>query len=105
MLVVLAVLLAGCAEAPYDPSADGGVPTTGPYSLHGTFTNDRTQEDLDAWCAVAREYGNECVLMESYPEQFRLGFDTRERCEEARAKLAAMARVRPGECTGASVVA
>lgn len=97
--VLAALLLAGCAEGTYDPRPDGGVGATQPVSLHGSFTNDRTQEDIDAWCDLARRYGNDCALMESYPEQFRLGFSTSEECERARAELAGMPRVRPGACT------
>lgn len=100
-LAILALLLAGCADAPYDPSPGFGDEPTDARGvrLGGSFANDRTQEDIDAWCDVARKYGNECALMESYPEQFSLRFQTLDECEEARGELAAMPRVRPGACT------
>ena len=105
--VVLVLLLTGCAELPYDPPPDGGIDagdhiSQRPFFLGGSFTNDRTQEDIDAWCEVARKYGNECALMESYPEQFGLRFATPEDCTAAREELAAMPRVRPGSCREAT---
>lgn len=105
LAIVLGVLLAGCAEAPYDPSPgfrDGDDISDRPYHLGGSFTNDRTQEDIDSWCDVARRYGNECVLMESYPEQFGLRFETFDDCAQARDELLAMPRVRAGSCSVAT---
>lgn len=96
--LLVALLLAGCAGAPTAPTLAGG---EGDWWLHGTFSAERTQESLDAWCAVARAYDNECALMESYPEQYRLHFTHRADCEAARGELAAIEHVRPGECQGA----
>lgn len=102
-LVALAVVLAGCAELPYDPDPGFGDNSgTRPILLHGTFTNDRTQEDLDDWCDVAQRYGNTCALMESYPEQYRLRFSTFEECTQARNEIAAIPHTRPGSCAESS---
>ncbi|HET6404655.1 MAG TPA: hypothetical protein VFH78_08405 [Candidatus Thermoplasmatota archaeon] len=99
-LVVAALLLAGCAEAPSEGGGDlaPGAGDAMPHSLHGTFTQERTDATLDAWCDVAQRYGNPCMLMESFPEQYRLGFSSLEECTSARDELLAIEHARPGAC-------
>lgn len=89
--VGLALILTGCAQAP--PATNGASVVLG-----GTFTHERTDETLRAWCAIAQRHGNECGLMESFPEQYVLRFQDHAACEEARRELLAVVHVRPGEC-------
>lgn len=98
LLVVATLLLAGCAEEPMAGTPGVRDDEPRPYSLPGTFTQERTQATLDAWCEVARDHANECALMESFPEQYRLGFVSLAACEAARQRLLAIEHVRPGTC-------
>lgn len=88
---MLALLLAGCAAA---PDADEQ------WYLGGAWTSEYTQADLDAWCVIAKEYDNECTMMESFPPQFGLRFATQARCEEARAKIVTIPHTTARGCTG-----
>lgn len=99
-LAILAplALLAGCMEL---EAPAPGVTDEREWVLSGTFTRERTQDDLDHWCDVARAFGNECVLMESYPEQYRLTFASEAECRDARERLRERPNIVPGVCTGA----
>ncbi len=62
LAVVLGVLLAGC-----------GTPAAGPsFRLSGTFTQDRTQADLDEFNGIAARYSDDVAILESFPEQFAI---------------------------------
>lgn len=78
----LVLLFAGCLGAPAEE-----------WVLGGAFTAERTQADVDALCDVARAHGVDCLLMESYPEQFSFRFRTEGACEDARADAAAVPHV------------
>ena len=62
-IVVLLLPLAGCLTE---------TPEEALYSVHGSFTADRTQSDLDAFFARVEAWGGEGIVMESFPEQFRV---------------------------------
>lgn len=85
----LVLALAGCLS----PGVEGES-----WELHGAFTADRTQADMDAWCEVARAYGQECLLMESFPEQFRMSFSREVTCQEARQRVVSVPHTTAGAC-------
>lgn len=87
--LILAALAAGCSG----PGVEGES-----WDLHGSFTTERTQADIDAWCEVAKAYENECVLMESFPEQFLLRFPTEAQCREALGRILAIPHTRSDGC-------
>ena len=58
-----------------------------------------TEADTAAWCDIAREYENECAVMESYPPQYALRFTSEATCQEARAKVLALDHITARECT------
>lgn len=84
---ILALALAGCLGVEGDE-----------WDLHGSFTAERTQADLDAWCEIAKAYENECALMESFPEQFLMRFASAATCREARDRIVAIPHTRADEC-------
>lgn len=92
------LLLAGCLEAQRSPPAA----SESEWMLGGSWTEGYTQADLDAWCAIAERYGNECIVMESFPPQFALRFDRLAECEAARAEVVALERIVARECRPAS---
>lgn len=47
-------------------------PTEEDHVVGGSFTQDRTQADLDDFFARVEAWGGESVLLESFPEQFRV---------------------------------
>jgi hypothetical protein len=84
-LVVLAVLvlgslaLAGCHEA---------VDEAGPeWRLSGSFTEETTQEDLDALVAMLEPYGATMAVLESFPLQFQITGPDPDDCPEVREML------------------
>lgn len=87
---LVAVLLAGCAGTPGRSEE---------WYLGGSWTADYEQGDIEAWCVIAEEYGNECAIMESFPPQFGLRFTSQVRCEEARAKIVAVPHTLARECS------
>jgi len=101
LLLAAAVVASGCI-APLD--ADSAPQGERPWTLHGTFTPQHTQADIDAWCAIARDHGNECTMMKSLPPQYLLAFATLEECRAARERIAAIEEARPGACRGQSEV-
>jgi hypothetical protein len=112
LLLALAMLLAGCAEGPGpSPSPTPALPSSPPtptpsppaqtWRLGGAWTAEYTQADIDAWCAIAREYGNECVVMESFPPQYAMAFATEADCLEARERILALDHVTARECVPA----
>lgn len=57
------------------------------YALAGAFDANRTEEDLRDFDTTVQEYTDDYVLMESFPEQFRIhGLDADE-CRALRADL------------------
>jgi hypothetical protein len=42
------------------------------FQLSGSFTADRTQEDLDEFDAIVAPYSDDVAIMESFPEQFSI---------------------------------
>lgn len=68
MMIFVALLLAGCA----DPVA---------YEISGAFTQDRTNDDLATFDAKVQSLNGEAVLMESFPEQYRVTFSTQGDCD------------------------
>lgn len=101
LLVILAMALGGCLEPGGDPGASSSTPTpiaTEVWYLGGAWTQEYTQADIDAWCEVAREYDNECAVMESYPPQYGLRFEGEAPCREARAKVLALPHITAREC-------
>lgn len=56
------VVLAGCASP--DESET--------FRLSGSFTGDRTQEDLDEFEAIVEPYSHDVAILESFPEQFSI---------------------------------
>jgi hypothetical protein len=87
-LLLALVALAGCI-GPASPADE--------WYLGGSFTTERTQADIDAVCAAGAGSG-ECALMESYPEQFGFRFSSMAKCDEARAKIAAVPHTTAREC-------
>lgn len=73
LLLALAILLAGCADAGESPE--------GEHRISGSFTTERTQADLDAFGSKVSELAGEWVLMESWPEQFQATFSSLTKCE------------------------
>lgn len=91
--VALALLLAGCAEAILPPA--GGELE---WHLGGSWTTEYTEADIDAWCEIAKAYGNECLVMESFPPQYGLRFASEATCLQARSELLRLERIHVGEC-------
>lgn len=61
--LLLLPMLAGClTQVSQEPDA----------SISGSFTSDRTQADLADFQARVDAWGGEAVIMESFPEQFRV---------------------------------
>lgn len=58
----LVVAVAGCAS-PDDSET---------FQLSGSFTADRTQQDLDGFDALVAPYSDDVAIMESFPEQFSI---------------------------------
>lgn len=84
-LAAITLLLAGCAgEAQSE------------WVLGGSFTDERTQDDIDAVCAASGQ--TECQLMESYPEQFAFRYSSENACRDARQKIANVPHTRVNEC-------
>lgn len=95
LALLVAAPLAGCLEPQAPPSTDE--PPAARWRLHGTFTTERTDEDMAEVCRIGT--GNaSCALMESFPEQYAFVFPTRDACEDARARIAAVPNARPGAC-------
>lgn len=98
--LALAILLTGCLSArndpgvPFDDMSDGEA-----WAFGGAWTTDHTQADLDAWCAIAREYGNECAVMESWPPQYMLRLTSEAQCQEARTRVLALDHISARECS------
>jgi len=78
-LAVAALLLAGCLDAPASA-----------WRFGGTFTLDYTDADRDAVCAAVREHNPDCVMMESFPEQYAFRFPSQAACEAAQARVVAI---------------
>lgn len=72
-VVLLPVVLAGCAD-----------PT---YQVTGTFTSDRTEADIEDLRLLAQEHGGDVLIAESFPEQFVISDVSRHECEELRGVL------------------
>ena len=62
LLAALLIVLPGCANP--DESET--------FQLSGSFTQDRTQEDLADFNAVVEPYSDDVAIMESFPEQFSI---------------------------------
>lgn len=77
-LLVPLPLLLGCLA---EPSQTVG--SEAEHRLHGTFTPEATQAELDAFAASMPE-GAEVVFLESFPPQFVVSNVGRTGCEEAR---------------------
>lgn len=77
LLVVF--LVAGCLERP-----------SGEWRFGGTFSHDYTDADREAVCAAVREHNADCVMMESFPEQYDFRFPSRAECEAAQARVVAV---------------
>lgn len=89
-LVLLAVLLAGCA----------GEET--PYSVTGSFTGDRADEDIEELRELGEDLGGEVVILESFPEQFQVRALSLEDCETFREQVEGKDYVEEvGPCTEA----
>jgi hypothetical protein len=93
-LVILAlsgVLLAGCTSEPRD------------VSLGGTFSGNRTENDLRDFQFTVEPFSKNVAIMESFPEQFRVGDLTRAQCEKLFARLEVKAYMTSlGPCISAS---
>jgi hypothetical protein len=76
LAAVAALLLSGCGSP--DESAT--------FQLSGSFTADRTQEDLDEFHAIVEPYSDDVAIMESFPEQFSIRGIVGG-CEQLRATL------------------
>lgn len=74
-LALLALALAGCA----------GEET--PYGVTGSFTEDRSDEDIEEVRELARSHGGEIVILESFPEQFQVRAMSLEECEAFREEV------------------
>ena len=61
-LVAALVAAAGCASPDESES----------FQLSGSFTADRTQEDLDEFDAIVAPYSDDVAILESFPEQFSI---------------------------------
>jgi hypothetical protein len=72
------LLLPGCLEAS---------PT--PFGLSGSFTADRTQEDLEEFQALVAPYATDVRILESFPEQFAIDGRDLGDCAELAALLEA----------------
>lgn len=72
LLVVLP--LAGCVE---DPT----------YAVSGSFTEDRTDSDIEELQALADQHDGSVQIRETAPEQFTIGDLSEEDCETVRAIL------------------
>lgn len=97
LLLALSMTLGGCLEG------GGGDPTpAGPeeqWIFGGSWTPEYTQADIDAWCEVAKAYDNECIVMESFPPQYALRFESEATCKEARVKVLALPHITARECS------
>lgn len=89
--LLCALVVAGCAGGPSSPADT-------PMQLGGSFTQDRTQADIDAVCDIVKVYNAPCVLMESFPEQFSFRFPSAPACEQARARIVAVPHTMVGAC-------
>lgn len=82
--------MAGCLSAP--PASDPEE-----WYLGGSFTAERTDEDIAAVCAAGAGTGD-CAIMESYPEQFGFRFASRSDCEAARERILRVPHTIVREC-------
>ena len=98
LAVLSLVLLAGCLEpGGSTPPASRGEDEA--WILGGAWTQEHTQADIDAWCEVAKRYGNECLVMESFSPQYALRFTSEARCEAARAEVLALQNITARACS------
>lgn len=72
----LAFLLSGCATAEEGPQ----------FRLGGSFTADRTDQDIAEFNAIVKPYSDDVALLESFPEQFVVSHIAGG-CEQLRATL------------------
>lgn len=79
LLAVGCLLLAGCLGSSTEPT---------PFRLSGSFTEDRTQADLDEFHALVEPYATDVRIMESFPEQFAIDGRDLARCDGLAALLA-----------------
>lgn len=75
LLALLALPLAGCA----------GEETS--YGVTGSFTEDRSDEDIEEVRELAHAQGGEIVILESFPEQFQVRALSLEECEAFREEV------------------
>ncbi|MGB0652405.1 MAG: hypothetical protein ACPGQL_04320 [Thermoplasmatota archaeon] len=75
---LLAVALAGCT-----------VDDEGTYTISGAFTQSRTAGDLMDFHETVSPYSDDVAIMESFPEQFVIHVDGRDRCDELHDLLSA----------------
>lgn len=78
-LLLTAVLVPGCAVPEPDGAEDGN------YQVSGTFTEEATQEEMQALGNHTRAQGGEIAYLESFPVQFRASNLTEPACEDVRA--------------------
>lgn len=79
MRLILALLfaasLAGCTNDPTD------------VSLGGTFSSQRTQNDLTDFHFTVEAFAKDVAIMESFPERFNIQGLTQSQCEDLFARL------------------
>lgn len=85
ILATATLLLAGCAGE-----------ANSEWALGGSFTAERTQDDIDAVCNASGQA--QCQLMESFPEQFSFRYATQAACRDAREAIQKVPHTRVGEC-------
>lgn len=77
-ILFVAPFLAGCLDA-----------HTVHYSISGAFTDERTSLDMADLEATTRPFSLDLAIMESFPEQFRVGTLHERECGELHDILAA----------------
>lgn len=71
------------------------------YTLAGAFTVDRSDADIADFQTHVERHGGTSVLMESFPEQFRVSGLDASSCAALRAELSALAYIGSvTECQG-----
>lgn len=79
--------LAGCTAEPT-------------YAVGGAFTSERTEADMQDFDASASQYSDDIAILESFPEQFRVGSLSQADCEALREELLQKDYLgRVGDCT------
>lgn len=109
LLPALAVVLLGlspvvAAQGAGEPSQSAGSDAADGFTLTGAFSPDRTDDNLTAFEDLAEEFSDDVAILESFPEQFRVGNLTRPDCIDLRAALASEPYIaRLAECSGPAI--